>query len=272
MPTLITGRCDGDCSQREFVGETEKTPIRAGISAKAFLPQKVNSHEAANKQKRNGHRHRRKRRPKFCGHQMIREFRDDWSGVCGPKHSINYRPDKHVQRGDKRDVHQKPRSKRLRRKTHFLEQPAAEILQSENVTTPATNKTPEDERCQNCQTKKDEARIHEPVLQRVHGFRGLDGRNRSARESPLNDVRDHEQVQKDQCGRAPPTGLRFTYAGFTVAGENDPGTGSPRNHSSCFQFSADATTFHRVGEFTSKQNMRHQQSRKTRLARIPNLD
>jgi len=43
------------------------------------------------------------------------------------------------------------------------------------VTTPATNKTPEDERGQNCQTKKNEAGVHEPVLQRVHRFRGLDG-------------------------------------------------------------------------------------------------
>jgi hypothetical protein len=31
----------------------------------------------------------------------------------------------------------------------------------------------------------------------------------------------------------------------------------PRNRSSCFQFSADATTFHRVGEFTSKRAVRH---------------
>ena len=142
-------------------------------------------------------------------------------------------------------------------KTHFLEQPAAEILQRKYVTTPATNKTPEDERRQNCQAKKDEARVHEPVLQRVHRFRGLDGRNRSAHDPPLNDVRDHEQIQSHQRGRAPPTGLRFTYAGFTEAGDNDPGTGSPRNHSSCFQFSADATTFHRVGEFTSKRAVRY---------------
>src|SRR5947208_3197091 len=142
-------------------------------------------------------------------------------------------------------------------KTHFLEQPAAEILQRKYVTTPATNKTPEDERRQNCQAKKDEARVHKPVLQRVHRFRGLDGRNRSAREPPLNDVRDHEQVQKHQRGCAPSAGLRFTYAGFAVAGDVDPGAGSPRSRSSCFQFSADATTFHRVGEFTSKRALRY---------------
>ena len=188
---------------------------------------------------------------------MIRKSRDEWSGIWGPKHSINYGPHKHVQRGAQRDVHQEPRPKRLRMKIHFLEQPAAEILQSENVATPSTNKTPEDERRQNCQAKKDEARIHEPVLQRVHRFRGLDGRDRLAHEPPLNDVRDHEQVQKYQCERAPPTGLGFTNAGIAVAGDIDPATGSPRNRSSCFQFLADASTFHRVGEFTSKRAVRY---------------
>src|SRR5262245_32029150 len=73
----------------------------------------------------------------------------------------------------------------------------------------------------------------------------------------LDDVRDHEQVQEDQCERAPPAGLRFTYAGFTVAREGDRGTGSSRNRSSSFQFLADTTTFHRVGEFTSKRAVRY---------------
>jgi hypothetical protein len=125
------------------------------------------------------------------------------------------------------------------------------------VTTPSTHKTAEDERRQNCQAKKDEAGVHEPVLQRVHGFGWLDGRNRSTREPPLDDVRDHEQVQKDQCGPAPSTGLRFTYAGAAEPGGGDLGTSSPLNRSSDFQFWADATTFHRVGEFTSKRVVRH---------------
>src|SRR4029453_7422741 len=168
MPSLITRGFYADFSQREFVGETEETAIRARISAKAFLPQKINGDEAANEQKRDGHRNRRKRCPKICGHQMIREFRDDWFGPWFRKQSIGYGPDKHVQRGAERDIHQEPRPKRLRMKAHFLEQPPAEILQRKNVTTPATNKTPEDERRQNCQGKKDEARVHEPLLQRVH--------------------------------------------------------------------------------------------------------
>ena len=257
MSALIARRRNPDFSQREFVGETEETPIRARISAEAFLPQKINGDKTANKQKRDGHRDRRKRRPKFCGHQMIRESGNDWSGICGPKQSISHGPDKHVQRSAERDVNQEPRSERLGMKIHFLEQPAAEILQSENVTTPATNKTPQDERGQDCQAKKDEASVHEPVLQRVHRFRGLDGRNRSSHEPPLNDVRDHEQIQSDQRRRAPPTGLGFTNAGIAVAGDADPGTGPPRNYSSCFQFLADATTFHRVGEFTSKRAVRY---------------
>ena len=101
-------------------------------------------------------------------------------------------------------------------KTHFLEQPAAEILQRKYVTTPATNKTSENERRQNCQAKEDEAGVHEAVLQGVHRFRRLDRRNRSGHQSPLDDVRDHEQVQNDQCSSAPTAGLRFTYAGLLL--------------------------------------------------------
>src|SRR4029077_2809172 len=134
VPALIARRRNPDFSQREFVGETEETPVRARISAKAFLPQKINGDKAANKQKRDGHRDRRKRRPKFCGHQMIREFRDDWSGVCEPKQAINYGPDKHVKRSVERYKPREPGTNCIRMKTLFLEHPAAEILQRENVT------------------------------------------------------------------------------------------------------------------------------------------
>src|SRR5204863_8190949 len=120
MPALMALRRDANLSRRKFVGETEETPIRARISAKAFLPQKINGDEAANKQKRDGHCYRRKRRPKICGHQMIREFRNDWSSPRLPKQSINYGPDKHIQRGAEWDIHEEPRPKRLRMKTNFL--------------------------------------------------------------------------------------------------------------------------------------------------------
>ncbi len=146
MPALIARRRNADFSRRKFIGETEETAVRAGISAKAFLAQKINCHEAANKQKRNCHRDRRKRLPKICGHQMIGEFRDDRFVARFRKQSISDGPDEHVQCGNERNIHQEPRSKRLRMKVHFLEQPSAEILQRKNVTTPATNKTSEDER------------------------------------------------------------------------------------------------------------------------------
>src|SRR5207253_10733279 len=95
---------------------------------------------------------------------MIGEFRDDRFVRRVRKQSIGGGPHEHVQRSDERDVHQQPRPKRLRMETHFLEQPSTEILQRENVTTPATNETPEDQRRYNCQTKKDEARVDESLL------------------------------------------------------------------------------------------------------------
>ena len=207
MPALIARRGDADFARREFVSKTEETSVRAGVGAKAFLPQKINSDKTANEQKRNGDCDRRKRLPEICGHQMVREFRN-YGFVSGiPKQSIGYGPHEHVQRGAERDIHQEPRPKRLRMKVHFLEQPPAEILQRKYVATPATNKPSKDKRRQDCQAKKNEAGIHEPVLQRVHRFRGLDGGNRCAHYPPLDDVRDHEQVQKNQCGGAPTTGL-----------------------------------------------------------------
>ena len=75
------------------------------------------------------------------------------------------------------------------------------------MTAPAANVSPKNQCRQDRQSKKDEACIDEPVLQRVHGFRRLDGRNRLAHDLPLNDVRDHEQIEKDQRRRAPPAGL-----------------------------------------------------------------
>src|SRR5206468_1728342 len=49
MPALIALRRDANLSRRKFIGETEKTPIRAGIGTKPFLPQKIDRYEAADK-------------------------------------------------------------------------------------------------------------------------------------------------------------------------------------------------------------------------------
>src|SRR3954454_22219883 len=121
MAALIACRRHPDFSQRKFIRETEETAVRAGISAKAFLPQKINGEEAADKQKWDRHRDRRKRGPKFCGHQVIGESRGEWSRLWGQKNAINYRPHNHIQRGAEGAIPEVPRSKRLRMKIHFLE-------------------------------------------------------------------------------------------------------------------------------------------------------
>ena len=92
-------------------------------------------------------------------------------------------------------------------KPHLLQQPSAEILQREDVTAPAADVSPEDQSRQDCQRKKDESRVDEPLLQRVHGLRGFDRRNCLAHDPPLNDVRDHEQIKKNQRRPSPSAGL-----------------------------------------------------------------
>ena len=137
-----------------------------------------------------------------------------WLVNCGNKRlvlrrgekSIRGRPDEHIQRGDERHKDQQPRAKRLRREADFLQQPGAEILQRENVTAPAADKTPEDQRRQNRQSKEDKSRVDRAALERIHRLGRLDRRDRLAHQTPLDDVRDHQQGQSDKSRRPPAAG------------------------------------------------------------------
>src|SRR5947208_10281887 len=106
MAALIASGRNADFSGRELIGKTKKSAVRTGISAKAFLPQKINCHETADEKKRDSHSHRREGLPKIRGHQMIGEFRDKRSVFRVVEESIRRGPDKHVERGDERDIHQ----------------------------------------------------------------------------------------------------------------------------------------------------------------------
>src|SRR5206468_2150539 len=97
MAALIASGRNADFSGRELIGKTKKSAVRTGISAKAFLPQKINCHKTADEKKRDGHRNRRESLPKISGHQMIGEFRDKRRVLRVPEQSIGVGPDKHVE-------------------------------------------------------------------------------------------------------------------------------------------------------------------------------
>ena len=71
------------------------------------------------------------------------------------------------------------------------------------MTSPAADKTAEDQRGQNGQGKKDEASVDSATLKRVHGLGRFDRRNRPAHDPPLDDVSHHEQIEEDKHRRAP---------------------------------------------------------------------
>ena len=85
---------------------------------------------------------------------MVGEFREEWFGRWLCKKAIRRGPDKHIEGGDKRNINQQPGSKRLRSEANFFKCPGAEILERENVTTPAADKTAEDQRGQMAREKK----------------------------------------------------------------------------------------------------------------------
>ena len=209
MAALIARRRDSNFAGRELVSETEET------GAKAFLPQKIDRHETADEKKRDGHCYRGKRLPKIGSHQMIGEFGNK-RFVRRREESINRGPDKHVQRANEWRIHQQSRPERLWMKPHLFQQPAAEILQSENVTAPAANVSPENQRRQDRQSKKDKPSINESLLQGVHGLGGLNRGNCFARHPPLDEMSDHKQIEKDKRERAPAGCLRFSNAKWPI--------------------------------------------------------
>src|SRR4029450_670294 len=108
MAALIACGRYADFAGRELIGQPKKSTVRTGISAKAFLPQKIDRHETADEKKRYGHCYRGKGLPKIGGHQMIGEFRNQ-RFVRLREESINNWPDKHVQSGNERHINQQPR-------------------------------------------------------------------------------------------------------------------------------------------------------------------
>ena len=164
VAALIARVGDADFPRRQLIRETEKSAVWAGVSAEAFLPEETDGQESANCEKGNSNRDRRKSRPKITRDEMIGEFWDKRSGLRAEKISIRGGPNKHVEGSEEWNVDQKPRPKRPWIDSHLLQEPATEILQGENVTTPAADETAENQRRQDRQSKEDESGVNRPAL------------------------------------------------------------------------------------------------------------
>ena len=78
----------------------------------------------------------------------------------------------------------------------------------------------------------------------MHGLRGLDRRNRFARDPPLNDVSDHQQVEQNEGRCAPAAGFRFANAAF-LNRRILANPGMSGNRSPTLRFKANTTAFHK---------------------------
>ena len=75
------------------------------------------------------------------------------------------------------------------------------------MATPTADKTSQNQSGQDCQGKKDKPSIDESLLEGVHGLGRLNRRNRFARNPPLDDVSNHEQIKEDKRERTPAAGF-----------------------------------------------------------------
>ena len=112
------------------------------------------------------------------------------------------------------------------------------------MTAPAADEASEDQRRQDGERKEDNPRIDCSLLQRVHGLRGLDGRNRFAHDPPLNDVSDHQQIEQNQRQSAPAAGLGFANAAF-LNRRILVNPSMSRNRSPTLRFKTYTTAFHK---------------------------
>src|SRR4051812_27185111 len=112
------------------------------------------------------------------------------------------------------------------------------------MTAPAADESAKDQRGQNCQSEEDKAGVDRPSLEGVHCFGRLNGRDRFAGKSPLDNVSDHEKIQQDERKPAPTASLGLADAvGF---GRRIARLGN-RDRSLVSDFCADTTAFHKVG-------------------------
>ena len=194
MSALIARIRNSNLSGREFISDGEESAVRTSVCAEALRSKKVNRHETTDKKKRDRDRDGRERRPEVGRYYVVRELRKQRLSRRLSQIAGDGWPDEHVESNDERDEYEKSGTERPRCDAELFHQPAAKILQRDNMASPATHESAEDKGCQYRKCKEDESGIDRSVLERVHRFRRFNRRDGAPRDTPLNDVSDHQQV------------------------------------------------------------------------------
>ena len=86
------------------------------------------------------------------------------------------------------------------------------------MTEPTTEKASENKRRQEGEQEQDGARIDHPDFEGFHRFARFDRRNGHPHNQPLDQMRDHEHIDRDQYPGAPTGDLGASHRGCAALG------------------------------------------------------
>ena len=112
-------------------------------------------------------------------------------------------PEEHIRGHHARDKDQEPRPEGPGLDPRPPQQCGREVLERQDVATPATKEAPEDERAEQRHGEEHDPRVEIAVLQGVHRLRGLDRRQGPARDGVVGNVRGDQEVDREQHADTP---------------------------------------------------------------------
>ena len=136
--------------------------------------------------------------------------------VTATREEPEYRgPREHVKRQGERAEREQPRSEGFRTNAELFHDPSAEILERDNVATPAAKEPTENGSRGEREGEKDEPGVHVAQFQRVHRLGRFDRRKAAPGNQIVREVNGDQRMHANQDARPP-----FTSLGLANDGES----------------------------------------------------
>jgi len=215
VPAFSTGVGDTNPRRGEPIGQGEETAVRAGVGAEPLRPEEIDNGNAAAQKRDDREQDAGEGVPETRAREVPGERRGPAARESMPD-SPSQRPEKHINRGGKRDENHEPGAKGLGPESQTLENPQREILIGDEMAAPAADPTTENQRREQGGSEEEEAHVDLAGAEGLHRLGGFDGRERLARPNPVQIMTDHEEMDADEGPGPPETGTGTLAAGSRI--------------------------------------------------------
>ncbi len=194
---------DPDPHRRQPIGHSEGRPVGAAVGAEPLGAEHENHRESAHREGQHGDADTRECRPEI----RRQELGSDRSEGLPGADLVDCRPEKHVDK--RREGHQPehPRAQGPRSDPDLDQQPATEILQRDEMASPAAEEPSEDRGGENRGHEEDQTGVDDSVFGELHALGRLDRTERHTAQDPLSEMGDHDEMHRDERDGPPERGV-----------------------------------------------------------------